>query len=152
MEDHTPISLLSQEDNNMTATQTQNSNEANAREEVDMMEIHSIVLREFTEKANSILEQLHAARQSYELNKPMKTSGAAVEEPVAKKVKIDHRITTNDRQCTSADRDSDTISLNPSDNEFSEDEGADLEDYDQEEQEEEAVNEDPDFQDFLNSI
>ena len=37
MEDHTPISLLSQEDKNMTATQTQNSNEANAREEVDMM-------------------------------------------------------------------------------------------------------------------
>ena len=85
-----PISLLSQEDNNIEASQNQdeNSNEANAREEVDMMEIHSIVLREFTEKANSILEQLHAARQSYELNKPsgdIKTSGAAVEEPIAKK-------------------------------------------------------------------
>ena len=152
-----PISLLSQEDNNLETSQNENSNEANAsaREQVDMMEIQSIVLREFTEKANSILEQLHAAKQSYETYKPsgdMKTSGAAVEEPVAKKVKIDHRITTNDRQCTSADRDSDTISLNPSDNEFSEDEGADLEDYDQEEQEEEEVNEDPDFQDLLNSI
>ena len=48
-----PISLLSQEDNNMAASQNQNenSNKANAREEVDMMEIHSIVLREFTEKS-----------------------------------------------------------------------------------------------------
>ena len=112
------------------------------------MEIHSIVLRECTEKANSILEQLHAARQSYELNKPsgdIKTSGAAVEEPIAKKTKIDHKITTNDRECTSADRDSDTLSLNPSDNDFSEDEQADLEDYDQEDQEEEEVNEDLTF-------
>ena len=117
--DEAPISLLSQEDNNTETSQNQNeNNEANTREQVDMMEIQSIVLREFTEKANSILQQLHAAKQSYELYKPSgdtKTSGAAVEEPVAKKVKVDHRLTTNDRQCTSADRDSDTISLNPSD-------------------------------------
>ena len=61
-----PISLLSQEDNNLETSQNENTNEANAnaREQVDMMEIQSIVLREFTEKANSILEQLTVICQS----------------------------------------------------------------------------------------